>query len=239
MKPPKPSGIFRPFENLKSMLESRSFSLAPSPVDPSTHSIDDIPDPETEKRQFLEAMTGVHRISCDKCIEKDTQTERLGKDDVKSDLDPEALLRLHDLVKNGTGFFVADTPEYIEGTGHRVHPAATNRLHRGDFSIQAFVDLHGLTVKDAKEVFENFLQNAIKTGKRGILIVHGRGLSSPSEPVLKNKVLEWLTRSSWRKWVLAFSSARLCDGGAGATYVLLRKRPLTKSRMKQKKFDLT
>jgi DNA-nicking Smr family endonuclease len=30
-----------------------------------------------------------------------------------------------------------------------------------------------------------------------------------------------------RKWVIAFSSARSCDGGAGATYVLLRQRPLT------------
>jgi DNA-nicking Smr family endonuclease len=27
---------------------------------------------------------------------------------------------------------------------------------------------------------------------------------------------------------MAFTSARLCDGGAGATYVLLRKHPATK-----------
>ena len=32
----------------------------------------------------------------------------------------------------------------------------------------------------------------------------------------------------WRKWILAFTSARLCDGGTGATYVLLRERPYTK-----------
>ncbi|MCD6353824.1 MAG: Smr/MutS family protein [Proteobacteria bacterium] len=60
------------------------------------------------------------------------------------------------------------------------------------------------------------------------MIVHGRGFCSPKKPVLKTKVVEWLTRSHWRKRVVAFSSTRACDGGAGATYVLLRQRPITK-----------
>jgi DNA-nicking Smr family endonuclease len=66
-----------------------------------------------------------------------------------------------------------------------------------------------------------------------VLIVHGRGLSSPAKPILKTKVIKWLTSGPWRKWVMAFTSARWCDGGAGATYVLLRKRPVTK-RFKKK-----
>jgi DNA-nicking Smr family endonuclease len=41
-------------------------------------------------------------------------------------------------------------------------------------------------------------------------------------------VEEWLTRGPWRKWVVAYSSARIYDGGAGATYVLLRERPVSK-----------
>jgi DNA-nicking Smr family endonuclease len=72
-------------------------------------------------------------------------------------------------------------------------------------------------------------------GKRSVLIVHGRGLSSPSKPVLKAKVYEWLTSGQWRKWVIAFSSARSYDGGTGATYVLLRQRPLTKRFRKRTK----
>jgi DNA-nicking Smr family endonuclease len=69
---------------------------------------------------------------------------------------------------------------------------------------------------------------AVTYGNTGLLVTHGRGLSSPSEPVLKKKVEEWLTRGPWRKWVVAYSSARKCDGGAGATYVLLRVRPVSK-----------
>ncbi len=88
-----------------------------------------------------------------------------------------------------------------------------------------------------KKLFEEFLKWAMNTHKKGVLIVHGRGLCSPSEPVLKKKVEEWLTRGPWRKWVVAYSSARICDGGAGATYVLLRERPVSK-RFKLGKWKL-
>ncbi|MBI5583339.1 MAG: Smr/MutS family protein [Deltaproteobacteria bacterium] len=64
-------------------------------------------------------------------------------------------------------------------------------------------------------------------------MIHGRGISSPGDPVLKTKVVEWLTRSHWRKWVIAFSSAQSYDGGAGATYVLFRHRRLAKGPRKK------
>ena len=85
---------------------------------------------------------------------------------------------------------------------------------------------------EASEVFENFLRGAVTSGKRAVLIIHGRGLSSPGEPVLKNKVNEWLTRGHWRKWVIAYASAQSYDGGTGATYVLLRHRPVSKRKKK-------
>ncbi|MDO9351805.1 MAG: Smr/MutS family protein, partial [Deltaproteobacteria bacterium] len=140
----------------------------------------------------------------------------------------ETLKRLEDLIHYGTGFHVADTPEYIEGTGYHIHPEIARRLHRGEFSIQAHLDLHGLIAEDAKEAFDQIIKWAVTHGKTGVLVTHGRGLSSPAEPVLKRKVEEWLTRGPWRKWVVAYTSARLCDGGAGATYVLLRQRPVSK-----------
>jgi DNA-nicking Smr family endonuclease len=51
-------------------------------------------------------------------------------------------------------------------------------------------------------------------------VIHGKGLSSPGrEPVLKGKVLKWLTQ---REEVLAFCQARPNDGGSGALIVLLK-----------------
>ncbi len=230
MKSPKSSLTFKSFQDLRVLLENKPFRFperrhvdlaAPEGKQP----------PELEEELFEKAMEGVAPISRDNYVGRIFQIEV--PESSRNKEDAEILEKLADLVKYGRGFNVADTPEYIEGTGYQIHPAVAKRLHRGDYSIQAFVDLHGLLVKEAKEVFEKFLKWAVTTGKTGVLIVHGRGLSSPFEPVLKKKVVEWLTRGPWRKWMAAYCSARICDGGAGATYVLLRPRPVSK-RLKMK-----
>ena len=231
MKSSKSSFTFKSFQDLKALLENRPFPL---PVHRRVNPIDQIHPrdsdeeecPEMEEALFKKAMEGVRPISRENYIERIFQMEF--PESSRDKEDAEILAKLTALVRYGRGFHVADTPEYIEGTNYQVHPDVARRLHRGEYSIQAFVDLHGLLAEDAKEVFERFLKWAVTTGKTGLLIVHGRGLSSPSEPVLKKKVVEWLTHGPWRKWVAAYASARICDGGAGATYVLLRSRPVSK-----------
>ena len=104
------------------------------------------------------------------------------------------------------------------------------RLHQGRFAVQGHVDLHGLTSSQAQEILTHFIHDALISGKRMVLVIHGRGLTSPGEPVLKNMVYIWLKRGPYRRHVLAFTSARSCDGGAGATYVLLRKQPWAKKK---------
>jgi len=223
MKSSRSSLTFKSFQDLKVLLKTKSFPTRRD-KDPENREVEQ--GPEVDQKLFKEAMQGVTPIPKDNYVERDFHIEL--PESPKNRDDAEAIKKLTDLVRYGTGFNVSDTPEYIEGTGYNVPPSVARRLHRGDFSIQAYVDLHGLRVEDAKKTFEEFLDWAVTTGKRGVLIVHGRGLSSPSEPILKNKVKEWLTRGPWRKWVVAYSSARKCDGGAGATYVLLRQRPLSK-----------
>jgi DNA-nicking Smr family endonuclease len=231
MKPRKSSLQFKSFQDLEVLLKTHSFSL---PEQPRSKVLDheNKQSPELEEELFKKAMEGVKPLSRENYVERIFQIKL--PESSRDREDTETLEKLEDLVKYGRGFNVADTPEYIEGTGYLVHPIVAKRLHQGDYSIQAFVDLHGLLVEDAKEVFEKFLKWAVTTGKRGVLIIHGRGLSSPSEPVLKKKVVEWLTRGPWRKWVVAYASARICDGGAGATYLLLRSRPVSK-RLKRRR----
>ena len=234
MKSRKSDLTFKSFQDIKALLEKKSVSLPVSPhLDTPHHNNEE--SSECEEKLFTEAMEGVKPISRDNCAERISQIglSESSPESSSDKEDAEALSMLADLIKYGTGFNIFDTPEYIEGTGYNVHPEVARRLHRGDYSIQAHIDLHGLTANDAQEVFEKFLKWAVTTGKTGLLIIHGRGLSSPSEPVLKKKVVEWITRGPWRKWVIAYSSARRCDGGAGATYVLLRKRPVSK-RLKRK-----
>ena len=118
------------------------------------------------------------------------------------------------------------TSEYIEGKAPGISRRIVKALREGKFAIKRTLNLRGMFVEEAKEAFEEFMKKAILNGDRCVLIIHGRGLSSKYEPVLKNKVKEWLEKGPFRKYVLAYSSARPCDGGPGATYVLLSSKPI-------------
>ena len=242
MKPRKSFSTYNSFQDLKALLKTQTI------FPPYYHKLrvahpESKLSPEMEERLFLEAMEGVIPISREPGVERIFHVRRSEispAEDPEKREEAEALSQLTSLVKNGVGFNILDTSEYIEGTGYNVPPEVARRLHRGDYSIQAHVDLHRLSAQVAKEVFERFLRWTVITGKTGVLIIHGRGFSSASEPVLKNKVIEWLTRGPWRKWVIAYSSARSYDGGAGATYILLRQRPVSKrlKRPPEKQKDL-
>ncbi len=101
-----------------------------------------------------------------------------------------------------------------------VQPTVMRKLRRGQFAIQAHLDLHGLTSAEAKARLAVFLQQCSGNGLRCVRIVHGKGNSSPGKvPVLKPRVAHWLAQ---RNEVIAYASARQVDGGTGAIYVLLR-----------------
>jgi DNA-nicking Smr family endonuclease len=230
MKPRKDVLTHSPFQDLKILLEAKSITL-PVTSKLEARIPEDNPSPDWEEKFFTEAMEGVIPIPRDNRGENilpHRALEQKPKKIQRETEDTAALSQLIRLVQSGDGFNILDTAEYIEGTGYDVPPEIARRLHQGDFSIQAHVDLHGRKVTDAREILEKFLRWAVLTGKRGVLIIHGRGLSSPAEPILKAKIIEWLTHGLWRKWIIAYASARLCDGGAGATYVLLRQRPVSK-----------
>ncbi|MGB5984328.1 MAG: Smr/MutS family protein [Desulfobacterales bacterium] len=132
------------------------------------------------------------------------------------------------LVREGKNFIVEFTSEYIEGRGYRVPPEITRQLHQGRFAVQDHLDLHGHSAASAQAQLHSFFKEALRSGKNTLLIVHGRGHGSAGKPVLKAMVQNWLRRGPFRKHMVAYTSARPCDGGTGATYVLLRRRPLTK-----------
>jgi len=231
--------MFRPFENLKTLLKGRSLPPAPDPAEIYIPHIDaEADDPEYERKLFLAAMADVKPLERGKHIANDPllKCNLSTPESFDDSSEGESLLRLKRLVDSGEGIVLTDTAEYIEGKGYCDNPEITDRLHRGDFSMQGFIDLHGFGADAAQDAFDEFIKSAILTGKRAVLVVHGRGLSSRDRPVLKSKVQDWLTRGPFRKWVIAFSSARSCDGGTGATYILLRRLPYTRRfRKKHKK----
>ena len=94
------------------------------------------------------------------------------------------------------------------------------QLRRGQFRIEAEVDLHGMTVSSAQRSLAQFFREAETVRFRCVRIVHGKGFGSVGgRPIIKSKLARWL---QLRPEVLAFVSARPVDGGTGALYVLLK-----------------
>lgn len=114
----------------------------------------------------------------------------------------------------------AETGEELQFARIGVQRRVLRRLRRGQYGVQAELDLHGMTVPVAHEELRAFLAECRLRNYRCVRIIHGKGnRSSNRGPVLKGKVDRWL-----RQWdeVIAFASARPVDGGTGAAYVLLR-----------------
>ncbi|MCE9673912.1 Smr/MutS family endonuclease [Myxococcus stipitatus] len=174
---------------------------------------------EDEASLFFSAMDGVTQL---------TERGEPPKTDPRLpdfiDENAEALAQLSELVAGTGDFDISGTDEFLEGAGPGVDRNLLRALRRGDFSLQARLDLHGLTQAQARDAVERFLSESRRARKRCVLIVHGRGLHSKDQlPVLKEGLKSWLSHKRVAGMVLAFATARPQDGGTGAVYVLLRR----------------
>ncbi|MEQ3515266.1 DNA endonuclease SmrA [Pseudoalteromonas phenolica] len=94
-------------------------------------------------------------------------------------------------------------------------------LRLGKYQIDATLDLHGKTFREARKALFDFVTDCQQRSIRVLLIRHGIGLNSKPHPaILKSYTNKWLQEMPI---VLAFHSALKCHGGSGSTYVLLTK----------------
>lgn len=122
--------------------------------------------------------------------------------------------------------------EAFADTGIQTHdelafqrPGIQNRLfldlRRGKLPPEETLDLHGYHVEEARRLLKGFIRHAQHRRYRCVRIIHGKGKGSAGQqPVLKQKVNQWLPQS---EEVLAYCSAPRWDGGTGATYMLLAR----------------
>jgi DNA-nicking Smr family endonuclease len=96
------------------------------------------------------------------------------------------------------------------------------KLRRGQYPIDARLDLHGLTQAEAHARLASFLASAAARGNRCVLVITGRGLRHGG--TLRSATPRWLDEPPLRGLVLSYAQASLQHGGEGALYVLLRRR---------------
>lgn len=146
------------------------------------------------------------------------------KVDPSFDPDAEARERLRALVEGTATFEVIDDGSRIEGRRADVDPRTLRRLRRGEHPVDGTLDLHGMTVVEARRAVERFLEARRRSHDRVLLVVHGKGAHSPrGQGILRGEIGAWLSDGPASRHVACFATAREEDGGSGAIYVMLRR----------------
>jgi DNA-nicking Smr family endonuclease len=105
------------------------------------------------------------------------------------------------------------------------------KLARGHETIDARIDLHGMTQTEAHAALRSLLQRSQANGAKFVLVITGKGQPSASlngRGVLRRQVPMWLALPEFRRYVAGFDIAGASHGGEGALYVRLRKAKVTR-----------
>jgi DNA-nicking Smr family endonuclease len=106
------------------------------------------------------------------------------------------------------------------------------RLARGLVTPDATVDLHGHGLASAHEMLDRRLEETIAAGDRLVLLItgkppaeHGRHAVRPAvRGAIRAAVGDWLAASRHAADIAAVRNAHPRHGGAGALYIVLRRR---------------
>ncbi len=121
-------------------------------------------------------------------------------------------------------------PPLVMGATPGLDRRAAARLRRGQWPIEATLDLHGYRRDTAQEATEAFISQSASQGLRCVQVITGKGVAGDIETgwrgqgVLRAGLADWLNRPSVRPLILAYNQAQPRDGGGGAFYILLRRR---------------
>ncbi len=96
------------------------------------------------------------------------------------------------------------------------------QLRQGAVTVEARLDLHGMTQTEAFAALDKFIAAQAKAGRRTLLVITGKGRGN--EGVLKTNFPLWLANLAASAAILNFRPAALKHGGSGAFYVILRRR---------------
>ncbi len=207
----------RPFEKLKKRIKHHE-ATASRPLSPPPPAGTK---PPTDEDLFTDAMSDVQVIVEFRLLPCANTPRHEAPPRNRQEPDEEALHILTQIASGVHPINLSDTQEYVEWTNPDFRSGLIEELRTGRFSVQGMLDLHGFTGDAVNEELEEFLTTAFRQGWQCVKIIHGRGLRSVKGPVLKDAVIKRLA-GKYRKQVIAFVSARQCDGGLGALYVLLR-----------------
>lgn len=128
--------------------------------------------------------------------------------------------------------------EITLGNTDNIDRNTASKFVKGNYKIEARLDLHGYTEKGAYSAVLEFVKDSYIKNKRCVLIITGKGLRDDNKPwyetkgVINQALLGWLNNPEICPFILSVSQAKQSDGGSGAFYLLLkRQRKLNKTEV--------
>ncbi len=226
-------GPFDALEKLKQELEKKE-AAAPAKKAPAPPAPPRAPEaPQDEALMLHRLLAGVtpldrskgSRVPRQKVERSEAVEQRARRGAELAEKEREAVHEhLRALVEGRGRFEVTDDGRRVEGRRIDVPPDTLRRLRRGLFPIDARLDLHGMTLPEARLQLGLFLRTMRARSERCVLVIHGKGEHSPQGlSVLRGETAAWLSQGPSSEHVAAFATAREVDGGEGAVYVLLRR----------------
>lgn len=123
------------------------------------------------------------------------------------------------LIKANTG--TKKIKDTIQGNYADIDRNTAERFRKGNYPIDATLDLHGMTAQKAQAALVRFIGAHYTRQSRCLLVITGKG--TKGEGVLKKALPGWLAHEDMAPMILAFDAAKAKHGGSGAFYVLLRR----------------
>jgi DNA-nicking Smr family endonuclease len=181
-----------------------------------------------DRETFALYMAGVRALDdhhANRIPRTASQVERAPADlRSKDDLDAPARAQMRSLVSEGLRFESSDDGQRLEGRRVDVDPRELRRLRRGEHAIDGTLDLHGMSLTEAREAVTTFVRKRGSEGDRVVAIIHGKGSHSPrGVAVLRGEIGAWLSDGRAARHVMAFATAPDDHGGTGALLVLLAR----------------
>lgn len=113
----------------------------------------------------------------------------------------------------------------ITGRRPSAHASILHALEDPRLEVEAEVDLHGLTSREAVREVQRFLRECQRRGERMVVVIVGKGLHSPGgKGTLRDQVISMLSQGAAARFVLGFRTAPQRLGGTGALVVRLADR---------------
>ena len=113
-----------------------------------------------------------------------------------------------------------DLSELILADNSGLDAKSTKKMDKGNFHIEARIDLHGYTIDQAFGELSNFVIQSWNENLRMLLVITGKGRGNMS---IRGMLVQWLNQSAIRPYILRVSVASFKHGSDGAFYVLLKR----------------